>query len=67
MDEIARLDIPHEGSTVADRVTLSVGVATEVPEKGREYPDLIGRADHCLYAAKHQGRNRPGRFPTTKQ
>jgi diguanylate cyclase (GGDEF)-like protein/PAS domain S-box-containing protein len=58
VDEIARLAIPHESSTVAGYVTVSIGVATAVPAKGREYPELIGKADECLYAAKHQGRNR---------
>ena len=58
VEEIAGLAIPHESSTVAGYVTVSIGVATTVPEKGREYAELIGRADHCLYAAKHEGRNR---------
>ncbi len=63
LSDIARLDIPHEGSTVAEHVTVSIGVATEVPEKGREYSDLIRRADHSLYAAKQQGRNRVVALP----
>jgi diguanylate cyclase (GGDEF)-like protein/PAS domain S-box-containing protein len=57
-EEIAGLAIPDESSAVAGHVTVSIGVATTVPEKGREYSELIGRADQCLYAAKHQGRNR---------
>ena len=32
-DELARLRIPHEGSAVADHVTLSIGLATIVPPK----------------------------------
>jgi diguanylate cyclase (GGDEF)-like protein/PAS domain S-box-containing protein len=58
VDEVARLTIPHESSSVAEHVTVSIGVATEVPAKGREYSDLMRRADRCLYAAKQQGRNR---------
>jgi diguanylate cyclase len=38
------------------RVTLSVGVAAL--KSGDSLQSLIGRADKCLYAAKHQGRNR---------
>ncbi|MGE3150777.1 MAG: GGDEF domain-containing protein [Pseudorhodoplanes sp.] len=38
------------------RVTISVGVAALKP--GDNMQSLIGRADRCLYAAKHQGRNR---------
>jgi diguanylate cyclase len=38
------------------RITISVGVATLRP--GDTMQALIGRADACLYAAKHAGRNR---------
>ena len=57
-DEITRLAIPHEGSVVADHVTLSFGLATIVPERGQEYLDLIAMADRSLYSAKQRGRNR---------
>jgi diguanylate cyclase (GGDEF)-like protein/PAS domain S-box-containing protein len=58
VDDVAALGIPHEDSTAAGCVTVSVGVATEIPEKGRDHSGLIRRADRCLYAAKQQGRNR---------
>jgi two-component system chemotaxis family response regulator WspR len=61
--EIAGLKIPHEGSTVAEHVTVSIGVATEVPERGQEYSDLIRKADRSLYAAKQKGRNRVEAVP----
>jgi diguanylate cyclase len=38
------------------RITISVGVA--VLHNGDTVPALIERADACLYAAKHNGRNR---------
>jgi diguanylate cyclase len=38
------------------RVTISIGVATL--QKGDSPQSLIERADACLYAAKHNGRNR---------
>lgn len=38
------------------RVTISIGVALLRPNDSAH--SLIGRADHCLYAAKRQGRNR---------
>ncbi|HVY00644.1 MAG TPA: GGDEF domain-containing protein [Pseudorhodoplanes sp.] len=38
------------------RVTISIGVATLRP--GDTPQSLLGRADACLYAAKHNGRNR---------
>lgn len=62
-DEIARLKIPHEGSTVADHITLSIGLATIVPERGQECSDLIAMADRSLYSAKERGRNRVVALP----
>jgi diguanylate cyclase len=38
------------------RVTVSIGVATLLA--GDTPQSLIERADACLYAAKHNGRNR---------
>ena len=38
------------------RVTISIGVATLQPNDTAQ--SLIERADGCLYAAKHNGRNR---------
>lgn len=39
-------------------VTLSLGVATKVPEEGKEPGSLIEEADKALYEAKRAGRNR---------
>jgi diguanylate cyclase (GGDEF)-like protein len=39
------------------RVTLSLGIAT-FPEDASAKPDLVERADACLYHAKRTGRNR---------
>jgi len=55
--EVSRLSIPHAYSSVADHVTLSIGVATMVPVVGQLPFDLIRRADELLYAAKQNGRN----------
>jgi len=39
------------------RITISIGVATEVPGEGGSAEDLIRRADASLYFAKNEGRN----------
>jgi diguanylate cyclase (GGDEF)-like protein len=55
---IAELNIPHEASRVASRLTLSVGAAFVLPSDGRTLEGLIQLADEALYSAKEQGRNR---------
>jgi two-component system, cell cycle response regulator len=39
------------------QATMSLGIATYA-EDGRDKAELIAKADQCLYAAKHGGRNR---------
>jgi diguanylate cyclase (GGDEF)-like protein len=55
---IWRLAIPNAVSPVADRVTISAGVATAVPERVYAVEELIHAADTALYRAKGSGRNR---------
>lgn len=52
------LQIPHRSSSVDGCVTLSVGVASLVPEVGLEPEALVSLADQALYLAKQRGRNR---------
>ncbi|MBE9182023.1 PleD family two-component system response regulator [Oculatella sp. LEGE 06141] len=54
---IQHLHIPHADSTVADYITLSVGVACLVPTLNASSEILIAAADVALYQAKQQGRN----------
>lgn len=50
-------NIPHEASTTADRVTMSLGVAALVPDATVTEKDMINWADEALYNAKGNGRN----------
>ncbi|MGE0081305.1 MAG: PAS domain S-box protein [Thiohalomonadaceae bacterium] len=54
---IAGLRIPHERSSVAPVVTVSLGVASLDPRHG-EFDALMDHADRALYRAKETGRNR---------
>jgi diguanylate cyclase (GGDEF)-like protein len=55
---IAELNIPHEASRVASRLTVSIGAAFILPSGSRTHDGLIQLADEALYSAKEQGRNR---------
>ena len=52
------LNLEHKNSSVDNRVTVSMGVATLKVDKESNYSDLITKADKALYAAKNDGRNR---------
>ncbi len=54
----SNLEIQHERSEVADHITLSIGVASIIPELETTADELITRADKALYRAKSEGRNR---------
>lgn len=55
---VADLQIPHEASTVAQIVTVSIGASTSVPGDPESYQLLLQRADEAVYRAKDLGRNR---------
>ncbi len=55
---IEELNLRHEYSTTADHVTISLGVATMIPDAARESDELVAAADKALYEAKEAGRNR---------
>lgn len=58
MSVVEALHIPHAQSSVAPIVSLSIGVASTLPELGHTPHSLLDDADHHLYQAKQQGRAR---------
>jgi diguanylate cyclase (GGDEF)-like protein len=55
---VADAAIVHSHSPVADRVTISLGVASAIPQADDDPQSLLARADAALYRAKAEGRNR---------
>lgn len=54
---IEKLKIPNIASSVSNYVTISVGVATVVPNQQINYQIFENYADRALYKAKNEGRN----------
>lgn len=56
--ELAKWQIPHAASEVDSYVTISIGIATLIPQQGKNWEDLLQGADQALYEAKERGRDR---------
>lgn len=57
-ERVKELQIPHERSAVASHVTISLGVAAQLPGAEASPRDLLIKADQALYLAKSRGRDR---------
>ncbi|MCX7921646.1 MAG: diguanylate cyclase [Clostridia bacterium] len=55
--DIEEVRIPHVKSDISDHVTISLGVATVIPQYDSSPDELIKSADQALYNAKNSGRN----------
>ena len=56
--DLEGLQIPHSSSGIAQFVTMSLGVATIIPNQSDHANVLRLSADKALYQAKNMGRNR---------
>ena len=54
---VQRLQIPHDHSLTAAFVTISLGVASQIPQADRQPNHLLHQADARLYEAKRCGKN----------
>ena len=55
---LAALKLPHQSSPVSEWITLSIGVATKIPNPKETPVTLVQTADDALYQAKAEGRDR---------
>ncbi|MDS0525286.1 GGDEF domain-containing protein [Clostridium sp. SHJSY1] len=56
-NKISERNIIHEFSKISDRVTLSIGVTSIIPNKNIAINEVIRKADDALYITKKRGRN----------
>ena len=57
-EALSKERITHGAPGVGPFVTLSIGLATKLPNEDVSSDWILGQADEALYAAKHSGRNR---------
>jgi diguanylate cyclase (GGDEF)-like protein len=58
VQKVEDMKIPHPMGLHSKYVTISVGVASDVPNDNKSYTQLLDEADKALYSAKDSGRNR---------
>ena len=58
MEQVHAAAIPHARSPTGEHLTLSIGIASMVPDATRTPDVLVREADAALYRAKDAGRNR---------
>ncbi|MGE8357070.1 MAG: diguanylate cyclase, partial [Microvirgula sp.] len=56
--DVERMAIPHCMSPTTGSLTLSIGVATLVPQRDQPVDLVVELGDQALYQAKREGRNR---------
>ena len=54
---VESISIPHNRSSVSDKVTISVGVCSLIPDDSMDKEQLLDLTDQALVLAKDRGRN----------
>jgi len=55
---VEEVNVPHDFSQATNHVTVSLGIATDIPTTDMTPAQFLNRADEALYQAKESGRNR---------
>lgn len=55
--DIQNLNIAHKSSPISEKVTLSIGLASMIPNENMDMDVFLKMADDALYEAKNDGRN----------
>jgi two-component system, cell cycle response regulator len=58
LSNIRNKNLVHESSKISSHLTLSLGIATMIPQQVSSLKCLIAHADEALYRAKETGRDR---------
>ncbi|MDR2594506.1 MAG: GGDEF domain-containing protein [Fibromonadaceae bacterium] len=66
VQSVEDMKLPHPISLHSKYVTISVGMASVVPNDNNSYAQLLDEADKALYSAKESGRNRVVILPASK-
>lgn len=56
-EAVASISLPIKGDEEVLSVTISIGIAS-APKHGNDHKVILEKADHALYVAKKQGKNR---------
>ena len=57
-ERVRALEYPHVPGALSTHVTVSIGVATQLPGHAGRLSDLVASADRAMYLAKRHGRDR---------
>ena len=58
LDDVRNQKIEHKNSSIAEYLTVSIGLTLYNGEEDVTYPEILKLADQALYLAKNEGRDR---------